>query len=247
MHMVSRLISAYFSGSLLESMKPTQVFGIVSILPLLVGGISFLIDEKPIEPHEMRVDTMDSLKEQVSSLWGALKEPTIWKPVLFIFLWQATPSSEGAMFFYMTGPDIGFGPEFMGRVRVVTALSSLVGVWIYNQFLKRVPIKDILLWTSIISVPLGLTQLLLISHYNREIGIPDGAFVFGDDVASSILGELAFLPTLVLAARLCPPGVEAVLFATLMSIYNGASTVGTEIGAALTKVRIFDSSLLNLI
>ena len=26
------------------------------------------------------------------------------------------------------------------------------------------------------------------------------------------------------------------LFATLMSIYNGASTVGTEIGAALTKV-----------
>jgi hypothetical protein len=51
-----------------------------------------------------------------------------------------------------------------------------------------------------------------------------------------LLGELAFLPTLVLAARLCPPGVEAVLFATLMSIYNGASTVGTEIGAALTKL-----------
>lgn len=91
---LSRLISAYFSGSLLESMKPTQVFGIVSILPLLVGGISFLIDEKPIEPHEMRDDTMDSIKDQVSSLWGALSEPTIWKPVLFIFLWQATPSSE---------------------------------------------------------------------------------------------------------------------------------------------------------
>ena len=48
-------------------------------------------------------------------------------------------------------------------------------------------------------------------------------------------GEIAFLPTLVLAARLCPPGIEAVLFATLMSLYNGASTVGTEIGAALTK------------
>ena len=43
------------------------------------------------------------------------------------------------------------------------------------------------------------------------------------------------MPTLVLAARLCPPGVEAVLFATLMSIYNGAGTVGTEIGAGLTK------------
>ena len=52
----------------------------------------------------------------------------------------------------------------------------------------------------------------------------------------SILGEIAFLPTLVLAARLCPPGVEAVLFATLMSINNGAGAIGTEIGALLTKV-----------
>ena len=57
----------------------------------------------------------------------------------------------------------------------------------------------------------------------------------GDDVALAILGQIAFMPTLVLAARLCPPGVEAVLFATLMSIYNGAGTVGTEIGAGLTK------------
>ena len=92
------------------------------------------------------------------------------------------------------------------------------------------------LWTSIISAPLGLTQLLLITHYNRELGIPDAAFVFGDDIVLSVLGELAFLPTLVLAARLCPAGVEAVLFATLMSIYNGASTVGTELGAGLTSI-----------
>lgn len=77
---------------------------------------------------------------------------------------------------------------------------------------------------------------MLISHANRSLGIPDSAFVFGDDVVLAILGEFAFLPTLVLAARICPPGVEAVLFATLMSIFNGASTVGTEVGAVLTKM-----------
>mmetsp|Transcript_907 Transcript_907/g.2201 ORF Transcript_907/g.2201 Transcript_907/m.2201 type:complete len:116 (-) Transcript_907:1080-1427(-) len=51
-----------------------------------------------------------------------------------------------------------------------------------------------------------------------------------------ILGQVAFLPTLVLAARLCPPGVEAVLFATLMSLYNASSTVSTELGALLTQL-----------
>ena len=80
-----------------------------------------------------------------------------------------------------------------------------------------------------------MLDLVLITHANRAIGIPDTWFVFGDDVVLSILGEIAFLPSLVLAARLCPKGVEAVLFATLMSINNGAGTVGTEIGAFLTK------------
>ncbi len=108
-------------------------------------------------------------------------------------------------------------------------------------------------WTTIASAPLGLIQLLLKSHTNRELGIPDGAFVFGDDVVLAILGEFAFLPTLVLAAKICPPGVEAVLFATLMSIFNGASTVGTEVGALLTKAldvteNNFDNlGLLNII
>ncbi|KAL7532785.1 hypothetical protein ACHAXR_004840 [Thalassiosira sp. AJA248-18] len=256
---IGALISAYFSGSLLETMSPREVFGLASILPLAVGGMSLLIDEDPITKKKTiesvvanggngladnddsngdvtaTDDVMSPIKEQISSLWEALRQPTIYKPILFIFLWKATPTSDGAFLYFLTD-DIGFGPEFLGRVRVVEAVSSLFGVWLYNQYLRRVPIKDILLWTSIISAPLGLTSLLLISHYNRELGIPDGAFVFGDDVVLSILGEIAFLPCLVLAARLCPPGIEAVLFATLMSIYNGASTVGTEIGAALTKV-----------
>jgi len=268
---IGGLISAYFSGSLLETMSPREVFGIASALPLAVGGMSFLIEEEPIKrkkKKEMEVtngfngladnsessingevfadDAMTSIQEQVSSLWDAIRQPSIWKPILFIFLWKATPTSDGAMLYFLTD-DIGFGPEFLGRVRLVTAASSLFGVWLYNQYLRRVPIKDVLLWTSIISAPLGLTQLLLITHYNRELGIPDGAFVFGDDVVLSILGEIAFLPTLVLAARLCPPGVEAVLFATLMSVYNGASTVGTEVGAALTKVLgVTESDFSNL-
>ena len=139
------------------------------------------------------------------------------------------------MLFFMTD-DLGFGPEFLGRIRFVAAFASLFGVWLYNTYLKTKSIKDILFWSTIISFPLGLLDLVLISHANRLIGIPDSWFTLGDDVVLSVLGEIAFLPTLVLAARLCPVGVEAVLFATLMSINNGASTVGTEIGAFLTKI-----------
>lgn len=44
------------------------------------------------------------------------------------------------------------------------------------------------------------------------------------------------MPVLVLAARLCPQGMEATLFATLMSILNGGSLLGGLIGAGLTQI-----------
>ena len=250
---VGGLLSAYFSGSLLETMKPQGVFQLTAILPLLVASIALLIDEEPLNNKKTsfesettnRTETASSaaiedeslvdVRSQIDALWRAVKQPEIYKPAFFIFLWQSTPTMEGSMLFFMTD-DLGFGPEFLGRIRFVAAFASLFGVWLYNTFLKTKSIKDILFWSTIISFPLGLLDLVLISHANRLIGIPDSWFTLGDDVVLSVLGEIAFLPTLVLAARLCPVGVEAVLFATLMSINNGASTVGTEIGAFLTKI-----------
>jgi folate/biopterin transporter len=233
------LLSAYFSGSLLTVMSVRDVFGITAVLPLLVAIIALQMKEEPVNMQQQHNSSSSGLAEgvqkQVSTLWNAFKQPSIWRPSLFIFLWQSTPTADGAFFFFLSN-DLGLGPEFMGRVRLVSSLATLVGVWLYNQYFKRVAIKDILFWSTLASFPLGLLPVLLITHANRVIGIPDQALIYGDDVVLAALGEIAFLPTLVLAARLCPPGIEAVLFATLMSIFNFASTVGTELGAALTKV-----------
>lgn len=235
---IGGLISAYFSGSLLEVLPVRAIFGITAILPFLVALIAFGIDEEPIVPqsqHQSRQDVWQGIQKQIETLSEAMRLPAIWKPAVFIFLWQSTPTADGAFFYFLTN-DLQLGPEFLGRVRLVTAAAGLFGVWLYNEYLKNVRIRNVLFWSTLASFPLGMLPILLITHVNREIGIPDEALIYGDDVALSILGQISFLPTLVLAARLCPPGVEAVLFATLMSLFNGAGTVGTEIGALLTKL-----------
>lgn len=84
-------------------------------------------------------------------------------------------------------------------------------------------------------MPFGLAQLLLVSHLNRELGVPDAWLLLGDDVVFAVLGQIAFMPTLVLAARLCPPGLEGTLFAALMSIFNASRIVAGEAGALLTN------------
>jgi hypothetical protein len=43
-----------------------------------------------------------------------------------------------------------------------------------------------------------------------------------------LLLQVSFMPILVLAARLCPEGVEATLFATLMSILNAGKCIRAQ-------------------
>lgn len=53
----------------------------------------------------------------------------------------------------------GVGPEFLGRVKLGSSIASLVGVWIFQSFLKETKISKVLLWTALASVPLGFTQV----------------------------------------------------------------------------------------
>ena len=243
------LASAYFSGSLLQTMAPQQVFAITALFPLLVVLMALQLDEKRIvkpTPGSAGADSDSSstddgpfveLRELVQSqsalLWGAVSQKQVWLPTLFIALWQATPSSEGAFFYFLTD-ELGIGPEFLGRVRVGTSLASLFGIWAYRTYLQDVELKKLFTGLSVAGALLGSTQLLLVSHYNRVLGIPDTWFTFGDDLILTVLGQLGFMPLLVLAASLCPPGVEGTLFALLMSVFNGAGIIGTELGALLT-------------
>jgi hypothetical protein len=58
---------------------------------------------------------------------------------------------------------LGFTPEFLGRVKLVTSIASLFGVGLYNYFLKAVPLRKIFLVTTIIGSALGMTQVLFLT------------------------------------------------------------------------------------
>lgn len=232
---IGGILSAYFSGSLLQTVSPKFVFTLTALFPLLISAVSFLIDEKAEVFQPSLKEFSTTVGSQFTSLKETLINPKIYLPVLFIFAWQATPTPDSAMFFFTTG-ELGFEPEFLGRVRLAASLAALAGVTIYRTFLKDISIKQVILWTSLLSVPLSLTQLMLVTHYNRVLGIPDQVFALTDTVVLTVLGQIAFMPTLVLASTLCPPGIEGTLFASLMSIYNAAGTLASELGAGLTSI-----------
>ncbi|NEO28089.1 MAG: folate/biopterin family MFS transporter [Kamptonema sp. SIO4C4] len=227
------IITAYLSGWLLEVFATTTVFLITATFPLVVTAVAWMIAEDPVNAQGHTALT--NIKGQIKNLWGAIRQKYIWLPTLFIFFWQATPNSETALFYFTTN-KLGFEPEFLGRLRLVTSIASLVGIWIYQRFLREVPFRVILGWTTVLASALGMTTLILVTHANRAIGIDDHWFSLGDNLILTVMGQVAFMPVLVLSARLCPAGVEATLFALLMSIWNLAGLLSQEFGALLTHL-----------
>lgn len=226
---IGGIITAYFSGSLLEHFSNSQVFLITATFPLFVVGVAGLIMEKPVTEKGEIIE----FSGQIKQIWQTFKQKTILYPVIFVFLWQMTPSADSAFFFFTTN-ELGFTPEFLGRIRLITSLASLIGVWCYQQWLKQISFRVILGWSVVLSSLLGMTSLILVTHFNRQLGIDDHWFSLGDSLVLTVMGQIAFMPVLVLSARLCPQGIEASFFALLMSIWNLGGLLSHELGALLT-------------
>ncbi len=222
------LITAYFSGFLLQHFSNRSVFWITASFPLIISAVAWLISESPVSEHP----NSTTIKHQLRQLRQAISQKTIWLPTAFLFLWQATPTADAAFFFFTTN-ELGFNPEFLGRVRLVTSIASLAGVLIFQRFLKTIPFRVVFGWSTVVSAVLGMTMLVLVTHANRALGIDDRWFSLGDSLILTTMGQIAYMPVLVLAARLCPPGVEATFFALLMSITNLAGILSYEFGAIL--------------
>lgn len=229
---VGGLLSAYFSGSLIETLGVREVFALTAILPITTTLFAGLISEERVSPESVG-GFLPTAKQRSLALWDALRNPSVYLPVAFIFAWQATPSPESALFFFSTNV-LGFGPEFLGRVRLASSGAALFGLWLYRSYLSKLDVKTQLFWSTIASVPLSLTQVILVTRANIPLGISDQFFALTDSAVLTALGQVAFMPTLVLAARMCPPGVEGTLFAALMSVYNASGAVSSELGALLT-------------
>ncbi|NEP12387.1 MAG: folate/biopterin family MFS transporter [Symploca sp. SIO2C1] len=223
------LITAYLSGWLLEQFSTQTVFAITATFPLIISGVAWLIAEEPSSSQH----NFSNVRHQIKQLRYAITQKAIWLPTAFVFIWQATPTADSAFFFFVTN-ELGFEPEFLGRVRLVTSIASLIGVWLFQRFLKTIPFRTIMGWTTVLSAVLGMSTLVLVTHANRTLGIEDHWFSLGDNLILTVIGQITFMPILVLSARLCPKGIEATLFALLMSIWNLSGLLSHELGALLT-------------
>ncbi|KAJ8606091.1 hypothetical protein CTAYLR_005189 [Chrysophaeum taylorii] len=124
-------------------------------------------------------------------------------------------------------------PHYYSIMKACSALFGLVGVVLYNSFFSEWTYRTVFFVSQLAYFGANLLDVVWVSRINLSLGVPDYLFLFGVEVVQPIIQKLHVMPIFVMAARLCPPNVEATLFALLMGLSNFGAVVGLYNGVVL--------------
>ena len=111
----------------------------------------------------------------------------------------------------------------------------MLGAVFFRLKLRKVSFRFIFYGGIFLLSIMRLFQLVLICQWNRKLKVSDIVFAVAEGVAFSLIAQVMTMPICVLGARLCPKGVEASLYSTIMSVSNLGGLVSSYTGAALTE------------
>jgi hypothetical protein len=152
-------------------------------------------------------------------------------------------SIAGASFYFFTDPPEAFPngpnltPQFFATVLgSAGSLCSLVGIVIYRQYMRNWTYRGLLVVANLIVCAASLLDIVLFTHANRRLGIPDHWFVLGSTGTQSIVQQWQWMPTVVLISQLCPKGMAATIYALLAGCSNLGNAVAQTFGAYVLYV-----------
>ncbi|KAL6650979.1 hypothetical protein ACP70R_009904 [Stipagrostis hirtigluma subsp. patula] len=232
---VGALLGFSISGLLVHSLGSQGALGILSVPSALVFSAGILLKESRATDFDYK-QVHKKFYKAIQSMGTTLKCPEVWRPCVYMYVsLSLSLDIQGGMFYWYTdhiaGP--GFSEGFIGLVYSVGSAGSLLGVLLYQSALKDYPFRSMLLWAQVLSSMAGMLDLVLVTRLNLKLGIPDYFFAVIDNSISQMVGQLKWLPLLVLCSKLCPPGIEGTFYALLMSIQNAGLLMSAWWGGLL--------------
>jgi hypothetical protein len=111
---------------------------------------------------------------------------------------------------------------------------GLIGIALYARYLSHWSYKKIFMTTAVMGFCFNFLDFIWVTRASNAAGIPDEFMrLFGEEIVAEVLGNWDTLPMFVLAAKLCPKGLEATLFALLMGLSNFGRTMGSYMGSII--------------
>jgi len=176
------------------------------------------------------------LMRQLLAVLEPAKARALIGTAIVIFIFRATPL-PGAGATWFTIDELGFDPQFIAVLELITSVLTLVGMFVLRPLMANHSIVYIVVLLSLAAGLLSLPNIGLfygIQNWTAPLtgGIVDARFIAILDTAmESPLGQVAMIPMLAWIARNAPDSLKATFFAVMASFTNlalSASSLGTK-------------------
>jgi len=147
------------------------------------------------------------------------------KTAIIIFIYRAMPSVGPGLTWWEIDV-LGFDKAFFGTLNQIGAILSILGLWLFSDFIAKKPAHYTLIWLTIVSTILFLPIISLYYNIPQNFGIDPKTVAIIDTALASPFNQLSMIPLLTLIAIYAPEGKRATWFALMASLMNLALTAG---------------------
>ena len=147
------------------------------------------------------------------------------KTAIVIFVYRAMPSVGPGLSWWEIDV-LHFDKAFFGTLSQIGAILSILGMWLFSDFIAKKPAHWTLLWLTIVTTILFLPIIGLYYNIPQSLGFSPKTVALIDTAVESPFAQLSMIPLLTLIAIYAPEGKRATWFALMASLMNLALTAG---------------------
>ncbi|CAJ1394346.1 unnamed protein product [Effrenium voratum] len=175
--------------------------------------------------------------------FSVVLSPVIAKFSVFTLLQTSLHLSASApAFYFLTDSEEEFpdGPHFSKLfyntcLGCVGGVFTLLGLYTYNRYSSTLSYRKVIVVSNTAFSLLHMTDMVLFSRLNLRLGIPDYVFAFGNQSLGTLVYQWLWMPQVALLSQLCPKGMEATMFALVVSCHNLGVAVSSSWGSLLLE------------
>jgi MFS family permease len=214
---------AFASGYVSDALAPRDSFLLVAGATLLIAGMGLWNPPSVFRGSYERVNARGT--DLVGSARRLVKHRAVYPAVLICFLWNFAPGSSTPLQFYLTN-HLHASDAVYSYYNGIFAAAFTPTFLLYGWLCKRVSLRKLLWWGTIVAVP----QMIPLAF------IHSGTLALVLAAPIGLMGGIATASYFDLAMRSCPPGLQGTLMmlvdGVLMLSARGGDLLGSTIYAA---------------
>jgi MFS family permease len=217
---VPYVAAALASGYISDHLDPKSAFLLAAGFAACIGLLGFW------KPRSVFSHAYEKPQAKGTTLAGDVKRlakhRAIYPAILIMFLWSFAPGSNTPLQFYLTN-QLHASDAVYSYYNGIFAAAFVPTFLLYGFLCKKVALKGLLWWGTIIAVP-QMIPLAFIHSADLALGLA---------VPIGLLGGIATAAYYDLAMRSCPPGLQGTLMMLVDGVYALAARGGDLLGSGI--------------